>query len=233
MQTVRIFVSSPRDVGSERALASRVIERLRFEFRGIADVEPVFWEQMPMRATDTFQAQIPLAGQSDICVFILWSWFGTPLPETYQRGDGSRYASGTEYEFENAVQSHAQRGMPDILVYRKTAELRATIQNREQVLERLAQRDAVQEFIDRYFHGEGGSFRAAFRDFEAPADFEEMLETHLRELIRTHLHADAGIGAGGAVPLWTQSPFRGLEIFDVESDSGLASNRQEVQHRVG
>jgi len=216
MQTVRIFVSSPRDVGSERALASRVIERLRFEFRGIADVEPVFWEQMPMRATDTFQAQIPLAGQSDICVFILWSWFGTPLPETYQRGDGSRYASGTEYEFENAVQSHAQRGMPDILVYRKTAELRATIQNREQVLERLAQRDAVQEFIDRYFHGEGGSFRAAFRDFEAPADFEEMLETHLRELIRTHLHADAGIGAGGAVPLWTQSPFRGLEIFDVE-----------------
>ena len=34
MQTVRIFVSSPRDVGSERALASRVIERLRFEFRG-------------------------------------------------------------------------------------------------------------------------------------------------------------------------------------------------------
>ncbi|MBV9860392.1 MAG: AAA family ATPase [Alphaproteobacteria bacterium] len=214
MQRFRIFVSSPRDVGSERAVAARVIERLRFEFRGQLDIAPVFWEQMPMRATDTFQAQIPLASQSDLCVFILWSWFGTPLPEDFRRPDGTVYASGTEFEFEEALASHSKTGTPDILVYRKTAELRAAIQDRDQVLERLAQRDAVQAFIEHYFRGEGGTFKAAFRQFESPADFEEMLETHLRELIRGRLQGapDRDIAA----PLWTESPFRGLQIFDRE-----------------
>jgi hypothetical protein len=216
LRTLRIFVSSPRDVGSERALAARTLDRLRFEFRGVCDLRPIFWEQMPMRATDTFQAQIPQAGEADICVFILWSWFGTPLPESFRRSDGSRYLSGTEFEFESAFTSHQSRGSPDILVYRKTTELRAAIHSREQVMERLAQRDAVQGFIERYFRGEGGSFRAAFREFDAPVDFEEMLETHLRELIRGHLADETGASAGAAAALWTQSPFRGLEIFDVE-----------------
>ncbi|MBV8888360.1 MAG: AAA family ATPase [Alphaproteobacteria bacterium] len=212
MRTFRIFVSSPRDVGSERALAARVIDRLRFEFRGQLDIAPVFWEQMPMLATDTFQAQIPLAGEADLCVFILWSWFGTPLPQDFRRPDGRPYASGTEFEFENAVASHATKGTPDILVYRKTAELRAAIHNRDQVLERLAQRDAVQSFIEHYFRGEGGTFKAAFREFESPADFEEMLETHLRELIRAQIQGEGH----QAAPLWTESPFRGLQIFDRE-----------------
>lgn len=215
VHTIRIFVSSPRDVGSERALAARAIDRLQFEFRGVVDIEPIFWEQMPMRATDTFQAQIPLAGDSDICVFILWSWFGTPLPEGFHRPDGSRYASGTEFEFENAFDSHSKTGAPDILVYRKTAELHAAIQNRDQVMERLAQRDAVQSFIDRYFRGEGGVFKAAFREFDGPADFEEMVEAHLRELVRDHLRRK-GLADDSETALWTQSPFRGLEIFDIE-----------------
>jgi hypothetical protein len=212
---LRVFISSPRDVGSERALATRTLDRLCFEFRGICDIQPIFWEQMPMRATDTFQAQIPQAGDADICVFILWSWFGTPLPGSFRRADGSAYRSGTEFEFESALLSHQNRGTPDILVYRKTAELRAAIQSREQVMERLAQREAVQAFIERYFRGEGGAFKAAFREFSSPADFEEMLEAHLRELIRFRLAQQAGAAATSA-PLWVQSHFRGLEIFDAE-----------------
>ena len=74
----RIFISSPRDVGSERALAMRVLERLQLEFRGRVELAPVFWEHEVLKATDTFQSQIPRAGEADLCVFILWSWFGTP-----------------------------------------------------------------------------------------------------------------------------------------------------------
>ena len=37
----RIFISSPGDVGQERVIAERVIERLRGEFGGRADLEPV------------------------------------------------------------------------------------------------------------------------------------------------------------------------------------------------
>lgn len=211
MCSIRVFVSSPRDVGNERAIAAAVIERLRFEFRGLVELEPVFWEQLPMRATGTFQVQIPEAGRSDICVFILWSWFGTPLPDTFRKPDGSLYQSGTEFEFESAIAAHRDRGTPDILVYRKTAEPRTAIRSREEVLEQLAQRDAVQAFIERYFRGEGGTFKAAFRVFENPAEFEEMLEAHLRELVREHLRGADGDGE----PRWTGSPFRGLQPFDV------------------
>jgi hypothetical protein len=28
-----------------------------------------------LKATGTFQSQIPRAGEADLCVFILWSWF--------------------------------------------------------------------------------------------------------------------------------------------------------------
>ena len=68
-------VSSPRDVGSERALAIRVLERLQLEFCGRVELAPVFWEHQVLKATDTFQSQIPRAGEADLCVFILWSWF--------------------------------------------------------------------------------------------------------------------------------------------------------------
>jgi hypothetical protein len=37
---IRIFISSPRDVGSERALAMRVLERLQLEFRGRVELAP-------------------------------------------------------------------------------------------------------------------------------------------------------------------------------------------------
>jgi hypothetical protein len=92
MQSFRIFVSSPRDVGSERALAAGVIDRLKFEFRGLIEIVPIFWEQMPMRATDTFQAQIPQAAEADLCIFILWSWFELSLGNVKPNGGGDRHS---------------------------------------------------------------------------------------------------------------------------------------------
>ena len=41
---ISIFISSPSDVGSERALAMRVLERLQLEFRGRVELAPIFWE---------------------------------------------------------------------------------------------------------------------------------------------------------------------------------------------
>ncbi len=227
MRTIRVFVSSPRDVGSERALANAVLERLRFEFRGIVDLQPVFWEQLPMLATDTFQSQIPRSSDADVCIFILWSWFGTPLPGGFRKANGAAYRSGTEFEFESAVAEHKAQGTPDILVYRKTAEPRASIRNREQILEQLAQRDLVQAFIDEYFHGEGGTFKAAFRIFETSAEFEEMLETHLRELVRDKLRDLGGV----AEARWTTSPFRGLAAFDV-ADAVIFCGRTQAVTEV-
>jgi hypothetical protein len=35
------------------------------------ELAPVFWEHEVLKATDTFQSQIPRAGEADLCVFIL------------------------------------------------------------------------------------------------------------------------------------------------------------------
>ena len=55
-------------------------------------------------------------------VCILWSRLGTRLPQQFKHPDGSPYNSGTEFEFEDALEGRKQRGVPDLLVYRKTAE---------------------------------------------------------------------------------------------------------------
>src|SRR6185312_5774330 len=103
MLRFRLFISSPSDVGPERALALAVAERLGFEFRGRIELETYLWERSLLRATASFQEQIADIKEVDLAVFILWSRIGTPLPpEQFVRPDGTSYTSGTEYEFEQA-----------------------------------------------------------------------------------------------------------------------------------
>ena len=58
IKQIRIFISSPGDVAEERALTRNVIERLQGEFSGRVNLEPIYWEHEPLRATQTFQEQI-------------------------------------------------------------------------------------------------------------------------------------------------------------------------------
>src|SRR2546425_5255821 len=55
---LRIFISSPGDVGQERLIATRVLDRLQGEFWGIFELEPIVWEHEPLRASAHFQEQI-------------------------------------------------------------------------------------------------------------------------------------------------------------------------------
>ncbi len=217
MTELSIFVSSPGDVAEERALAGRVIERLGQEFADRVRLRPVFWEHEPLLASGSFQDQIVRPSETDIVVCILWSRLGTRLPAQFTRDDGSRYASGTEFEFEDAVEGHRQNGTPDLLVYRKTAEPLVSLRNSEALLEKLRQREALDSFVEHWFHdSEDGTLRSAFHEFEAAEVFEATLETHLRKLILRRAPAAEGPAASRPAR-WTQgSPFRGLDVFDFE-----------------
>ncbi len=212
----RIFFSSPGDVQSERYLADEVVKRLQAEFADRAYLEPIFWEHEPLRATAHFQEQIPRPSQTDLVVVILWSRFGTRLPPGVAcRPDGSHYMSGTEYEFEDAIGSHRERGVPDLLVYRKTAVAMTELDSEELVLERLSQKRALDSFIGKWFSDESGSFKAAFHTFETPAGFEEILEKHLKKLLEEKF--PLSLDDPPPPPrFWKDAPFRGLEYFDVE-----------------
>jgi tetratricopeptide (TPR) repeat protein len=215
--TLRIFISSPGDVFEERTLAQRVIERVQAEFAGRAVLEPIFWEHEPLLATDTFQTQISRPSDADVMIAILWSRLGTRLPRDFTRKDGSRYESGTEFEFEDAVEGFRANGKPQLLVYRKTAKASVQLDDERALMERIEQKRKLDGFIATWFHhDEDGSLKAAFHPFETPSDFEQALERHLRKMVMKAL-PDAQRADDSAAAVWkTGSPFRGLQAFDYE-----------------
>lgn len=215
---IRVFISSPGDVAEERTLANRVLRRLGGEMAGRLELEPVFWEHEPLLATEGFQDQIPRPSRTDIAVIILWSRLGTRLPSHFRRPDGSRYESGTEFEFEDAVRGYRERGRPRLLVYRKTAEPLVSLREKSALLEKLEQQEALDRFIDRWFRDETeGTFTGAFHTFEGPDEFEELLETHLRKLLDKVAPRRPAAEPEAATERWTGgSPYRGLRAFDFE-----------------
>jgi len=220
MKRLRIFISSPGDVAAERTLAKRVIERLQGEFEGRAELEPILWEHEPLVATSTFQDQIVRPSDTDITVSILWSRLGTRLPAQFTRSDGSRYASGTEYEFEDAVEGFRNHGKPELLVYRKVTDPVVSLSEPEELLKKLEQKKALDRFIENWFiDAEEGTLTGAFHPFEGPEAFENLLETHLRKLIQRSVPTVTSRTKEERTPKarWTAgSPFRGLQAFDVQ-----------------
>jgi len=217
VKTLQFFVSSPGDVFEERELANRVIDRLQSEYAGRVVLQSVLWEHEPLVATANFQEQIVRPSDTDVVIAILWSRLGTRLPKGYERPDGSRYESGTEYEFEEAIEGFRKNGKPDLLVYRKMAAPSVRLDNEKELLERLDQKKKLDAFVNRWFHDKSeGTLIAAFHAFDSPSDFESLLEAHLHKLIQLQLPKSvATVSAAPAV--WKKgSPFRGLHVFDYE-----------------
>lgn len=217
MRRLQFFISSPGDVCEERALASRVIERLQSEYMGRVALDTVLWEHEPLVATATFQVQLVKPSESDVVICILWSRLGTPLPAQFTRADGTRYESGTEFEFEEAMEGFRKNGKPDLLVYRRTAPPSVRLDDERDLMERLGQKKKLEEFVDKWFHDRAaGTLVAAFHPFESPSDFEILLENHMRRLIERQLPRSAA-GTSEARDVWKKgSPFRGLEAFEFE-----------------
>jgi len=181
---LRIFVSSPGDVREERTVVRAVIDRLQEEIGPVATLEPVFWEEEPLLATGTFQTQLIRPSDCDVMIAILWSRLGTPLSVDLTRPDGTRYASGTEFEFEDAVRGFRENGKPQLLVYRKTSVASVALDDERTLLDRVEQKKKLDDFINRWFHhAEDGSLTGAFHPFETREEFEQLLEGHLRKII--------------------------------------------------
>jgi hypothetical protein len=126
---LRIFLSSPGDVAAERTIARELIEgelAKRPAYRGLK-LEVIAWDDpnahIPMLANETPQASVnaarPRPATCDIVIVILWSRMGTPLPDSIRKPNGEPYLSGTEWEYEDAVNS-PREPRPQVLLYRRT-----------------------------------------------------------------------------------------------------------------
>jgi len=217
LDTFRIFLSSPGDVAEERLIARRVIDRLGSEFNGRVRIEPVFWEHEPLVASASFQDQLPHPADAHAAICVLWSRLGTRLPASFRKPDGKHYESGTEFEFEDALSGYRRHGRPALLVYRKTAPPLLDADDDAQSLERLRQKQALDAFVRRWFHDEtDGTLRAAFHPFADVAQFEELIDVHLRKLIARTFPEAVGAARTDVATWRHESPFRGLEAFDFE-----------------
>lgn len=177
--TYKLFLSSPTDVSVEREAAKRVVWRINAERLGKRQIELLRWEDSYYTADKTFQDQIEAPGDCDLVVCLFWKSLGNDLPETYRMSDG-RLPTGTEYEFENALNHSlaSEDRQPDVLVYRKTADVYF---KSDMVAIEQAQQDRLLSFWRRWFHNEKGQFVAGFHTFEDTSEFETLFEDHLAQ----------------------------------------------------
>jgi uncharacterized delta-60 repeat protein len=215
---VRVFISSPSDVRPERLVAQRLVERLAREFSAHFRVEPVLWEREPLVATEHFQASITPPHDTDIVVVILWSRLGVLMPvEQFPGAFTGRQVTGTEWEFEDAFAAYQQHGRPDLLVYRKTAAVLASLEDDAALEQQRHQKRLVQDFMQRWFIDlNAKTFTLASRDFTTTTEFEELLEVHLRALLIKQLSLVEGETLQSGIHWHQGNPFRGLESFELE-----------------
>src|SRR5262245_49875201 len=186
MKQLHIFLSSPGDVSRERQLAREVIDRLESEraHRDRLKVEVVAWDKpgagaaMPaqLEPQEAIERGLKKPSECDIVVVILWARMGTPLSEKHRKPDGSRYRSGTEYEFLDAVGAAERDEKPDVLVYRRKGapDINMAVPDAERK-ERFEQWDRVQEFFAE-FRNADGSFRRYYNEYDSPTDFDKKLD---------------------------------------------------------
>jgi CheY-like chemotaxis protein len=189
---LKVFVSSPGDVIPERRVVKQVITDLNEEYAGRAILIPMLWEEEPLLASESFQAQIKPSADADIYIGIFWSRIGSMLPDTLRRPDGSRYESGTAYELEEALTGHQASGRPDILVYRKQGAPTMSLESPDAVLEQLDQMKRLAGYLEARFVDADGSYSGAFHTFTALDEFESMVVTHMRKLVSARLEAIDG-----------------------------------------
>ena len=187
---LRVFLSSPGDVGEERQLARDAIAELAREPQfEAAKLEAMSWDdpygRTPLVAQldpqTAVERGLPKPSQCDAVVGIFWARMGSPLPnDKYRRADGTDYLSGTEYELEDAFHG---AGSPDVLLYRRSDEPRWGGRDPD-LSDKQAQLRRVDAYLER--------LKVAFRyidTYSRPSEFKERLKGDLRRVLAIRLEA--------------------------------------------
>src|SRR5262249_8320612 len=164
---------------------------------------------------------------------------GTRLHSSHARADGSSFASGTEFEFETALEAYrtSTTKTPRLLIYKRDETPLFPAEPPEVLAERTRQWQALQAFVGAWFKDpqDGGTFRAAFNTYKNTAEFEERLESHLRSVIEDLFPRSKEPAAAVLPPVtWANgSPYRGLKVFEFEHASIFFGRTRAIDEVVG
>ncbi|WP_376988136.1 NACHT and WD repeat domain-containing protein [Bosea sp. R86505] len=218
MQPYLVFLSSPGDVQIERDRAELVINRINAERHSQRTIQLIRWENDYYLADKSFQDQIEKPDNCDLVICIFWKKLGSELPDSYARPDGT-IPTGSEYEFEVALGAASSREVksPDVLVYRKTAEITFSLESLDQ---ERAQYDRFMTFWQRWFRNEKGHFLAGFHSFSDPDGFEAAFDRNVRSWLNDREQS---------VEWRSGSPYRGLEAFQIEHAPIFFGRQRETE----
>ena len=225
---LRVFLTSPGDVGEERAIVRTFLQQLPTDpfVRDRATIELVAWDSpgggAPMLAARTPQASIdaglPRPSDCDIVIAVFWGRIGTPLPHPeYARAPTapltSRARSGSSRKLSTRLgESAAQTSSSTGACLRSQVDLTTPDAD-----DRIAQ-----------FRGLDGLLRAVHRcgDRGDPHRLLDLREARRLPAAGRARPAKPGQGRTGRVrsqplaqteappaPLWQGSPFPGLRSF--------------------
>jgi len=218
-KTLRVFVSSPDDLGEERALVQDLIKRLAVEYQRHFALEAVIWEETALSAAQDFQQGIVDPSKCDIVVVMLWSKLGSII-----QAPGYEGMTGTEWEFHDAIRRAEIEGKPVVLMYRKTAPKSGDLMDPAVVEQAREDRNKLEAFFSAEVVGK----KRAFRAFDNKDRLAQMLEHHLRSELNKYR-------ASESEGFWEGSPFRGLKSFEYEHRSiyfGRDQARRQLLHQL-
>jgi hypothetical protein len=198
---LRVFLSSPGDLGAQRDVARQVVSALNADplVSPRFVVEVVGWDtpgaRVPLSANVTPQASVneflPRPRDCDLTIVLLWGRLGTPLPADWADGEGRAIVSGTVWELDDA-----RSAGKSVWIYRKTGAPQVSIDDPELAAKR-AQLEAVNRFVGTQL-ADDGSLRFGLHTFDDDEQLRDLLTEHLRHFIgkRVHGGAELPIGAG-------------------------------------
>lgn len=218
----RIFLSSPGDVSEERNLARGLIkEHLPYlpAFRGRVSFEVVAWDDpdvhIPMLATETPQESVsrarPRPATCQITVVILWSRMGTPLPDGIKKANGEPYASGTEWEYEDACNS-TLKPKPKVLVYRRTEDFKVSVKDPEKN-KKEEQFEKVEKFFKQFVKPDGSLLGVT--QYDTPTTFRDLLRKDLEEIMYREIECIGPVRPSrDGLQVWTTYAETLLEFYE-------------------
>jgi hypothetical protein len=168
-------------------------------FRGRVSFEVVAWDDpavhIPMLATETPQESVnrarPRPATCDITVVVLWSRMGTPLPENVKKPNGEAYASGTEWEYEDACNSTFEP-RPKVLVYRRTEDFKPSVKDPEKE-EKEQQFERLEKFFKQFVKPDGSILGVTC--YNTPTAFRDLLRRDLEEIVCREIEFPGRTGA--------------------------------------
>lgn len=224
---VRVFISSPSELASERAAIRKIATALNTDNKGFCQLDLVLWESDAISAHLDFQSQIIDTGKCDAVIAMFWERYGSPLDRPFTPVPGGpSYLSGSAYEVQCALNansaSRAERrnqtgiedpsflGSPAVFLLRKKAPVLFESKQAAAFDEHHKQLINLEKFLRTLTSRHDGANTRGYKEF-TPDNFKTEVRAIFAKLI------EAKIGAR-AEPIWGEdrkvSPFPGLAPFD-------------------